>query len=152
MTRYQIHEGELFLPENASDQSISAFGLTLGEPAGTKPPEFSFVVSRQPMPSGMTAHAYTDQQIKSYPQMLNGFRLIDRTAAPVGGQAAALIELTWQSDHGLMHQRQAILACGTLDGRPAVALSLTGTTREGLQEKYRDTFFQMLYGFKMRAY
>lgn len=151
MNRYQIHEGELLLPENATDQSIAAFGLTLGQPAGANPPEFSFVVSRQPLPDRMTIHTYADQQLKNYPQMLNGFQLLDRTAAPVGGQAAALIELTWQSDHGLMHQRQAIIACGPLDGRSAVALSLTGTTREGLQEKYRDTFFQMLYGFKMRA-
>lgn len=151
MNRYQIHEGDLLLPENASDQSLAAFGLTLGQPPGTKAPEFSFVVSRQPLPDGMTVHTYTDKQIKNYPQVLNGFQLLDRTAVPVGGQAAALIELTWQSDHGLMHQRQAILACGPLDGRSAVALSLTGTTREGLQDKYRDTFFQMLYGFKMRV-
>lgn len=151
MNRYQIHEGDLLLPENASDQSLAAFGLTLGQPAGAKPPEFSFVVSRQPLPDGMTVHTYTDQQLKNYPQILSGFQLLDRTAAPVGGQAAALIELTWRSDSGLMHQRQAILACGPLDGRPAVALSLTGTTRQGLEEKYRDTFFQMLYGFKMRV-
>ena len=150
MTPYRIHEGDLLLPENASDQSLAAFGLTLGQPAGAHPPEFSFVVSRQPLPEGMTIHSYTDQQLKNFPQVLNGFQLIERTAAPVGGQVAALLALTWQSERGLMHQRQAILACGPLDGRPAAALSLTGTTREGLQDKYRDTFFQMLYGFKLR--
>ena len=151
MNRYYIHEGELMLPENASDQSITAFGLTLGQIASKQPPEFSFVVTRQTLPDGMTIHIYTDQQLKSFPQALNRFQLVDRTVAPVGGQAAALLEMTWQSEHGPMHQRQALLACGPLDGRPAVALSLTGTTRQGLEEKYRDMFFQMLYGFKMRV-
>lgn len=151
MTPYRIQEGDLLLPDGATDQSVAAFGLTLGQAPPSQPPEFSFVISRQPLPAGMTIHAYADQQLQAFPQILNGFQLVDRTAAPVGGQAAALIELTWQSEHGPMYQRQALLACGPLDGRPAVALALTGTTREGLQDKYRDTFFQMLYGFKLRA-
>ena len=151
MTPYRIQEGDLFLPDGATDLSVAAFGLTLGSAAPGQPPEFSFVISKQVLPDGMTIHAYTDQQLQNFPRVLNGFQLVDRTAAPVGGQAAALVELTWQSEHGPMYQRQAILLCGPLDGRPAVALSLTGTSREGLQDKYRDTFFQMLYGFKPRA-
>lgn len=151
MTPYRIQEGDLLLPDGASDQSVSAFGLTVGQAPPGQPPEFSFVISRQPLPAGMTIHAYTDQQLQNFPRILNGFQLVDRTAAPVGGRAAALLELTWQSERGPMYQRQAILACGPLDGRPAVALALTGTTREGLQDKYRDTFFQILYGFKLRA-
>lgn len=151
MTPYRIQEGDLLLPDGASDQSVSAFGITLGNAQPGQPPEFSFVVSRQPLPEGTTIHAYTDQQVQSFPQIFNGFRLVDRTAAPVGGQVATLVEMVWQSEHGPMYQRQAILACGPLDGRPAVALSLTGTTREGLQAKYRDTFFQMLYGLKLRG-
>ena len=151
MTPYRIQEGDLLLPEGATDLSVAAFGLTLGSAIPVQTPEFSFVISRQPLPEGMTIHAYTDQQLQNFPRVLNGFQLVDRTAAPVGGQAAALIELTWQSERGPMYQRQAILLCGPLEGRSAVALSLTGTSREGLQDKYRDTFFQMLYGFKLRA-
>lgn len=151
MIPYRIQEGDLLLPEGASDQSVAAFGLTLGQAPPGQPPEFSFIISRQPLPDGMSIHAYTDQQLKNFPQILTGYRLVDRTAAPVGGQVAALVELTWQSERGTMYQRQAILACGPLDGRPAVALALTGTTREGLQDKYRETFFQMLSGLKLRA-
>lgn len=151
MTPYRIQEGDLLLPEGTSDQSIAVFGLTLGQALPGQPPEFSFVISRQPLPTGMTIHTYTDQQMRNFPQILNGFQIIERTAVPMGSQVAALVELTWQSERGPMYQRQAILVCGPLEGRPAVALALTGTTREGLQDKYRDTFFQMLYGFKLRA-
>ncbi len=151
MTPYRIQEGDLLLPESATDQSVSAFGLTLGAAPPGQSPEFSFVISRQPLASGLTAHTYADQQVQNFPQILRGFQLIERSALPVSGQAAALLELTWQSDHGPMYQRQAIIACGPLDGRLAVVLALTGTTREGLQDKYRDLFFQMLYGFKLRV-
>ncbi len=152
---YRLHEGEIIIPDNAQDQSLTIFGLTEGQPASAvgpgQPPEFSFVVSRQPLPSGLNAHTYTDQQLKGLPQTLRGFTLIERSAAPLSGYVASLLEFTWQSEHGLMHQRQAIVACGPLDGQPAVALTLTGTTREPLKDKYRDTFVRLIYSLKLRG-
>ena len=43
-----------------------------------------------------------------------------------------------------MHQRQAIVACGPLEGQPAVALTLTGTTREDLKDK-GSVLFQTVF-------
>jgi hypothetical protein len=137
---YCLHEGEIIIPENTQDQSLTIFGLTEGQPASAvgpgQPPEFSFVISRQPLPNGLDAHTYTDQQLKGLPQILRGFALIERTAAPLSGRVASLLEFTWQSEHGLMYQRQAIVACGPIDDQPAAALTLTGTTREDLKDKY----------------
>lgn len=138
---YRLHEGEILVPLGAQDQSMNIFGLTDGQPASAlgqgQSPEFSFVISRQPLPEGMDAHTYTDQQLKGLPQALHGFTLVERSAAPVSGRVASLLEFTWQSEHGLMHQRQAIIACGPLDGQPATALTLTGTTREALRDDPR---------------
>ncbi len=149
---YRLHEGELLVPDDAQDQSLTIFGLTEGGsvPSPGQPPEFSFVVSRQPLPEGLNAHTYTDQQLQGLPQTLRGFTLVERSAAPLSGRVASLLEFTWQSEHGLMYQRQAIVACGPLDGRPAVALTLTGTTREPLKDKYRDTFVRLIYSLKLR--
>ena len=152
---YRLHEGEIIIPSNAQDQSLTIFGLTEGQSATAvgpnQPPEFSFVISRQPLPDGLNAHTYTDQQLKGLPQVLRGFTLIERSAAPLSGHVAPLLEFTWQSEHGRMHQRQAIVACGPLEGQPAVALTLTGTTREDLKDKYRDTFVRLIYSLKLRG-
>lgn len=146
---YRLHEGEIIVPDNAHDQSLNIFGVTEGQAASAlssgQPPEFSFVISRQPLPDGQTVHTYTDQQLKGLPQALRGFDLVERSAAPISGQVASMLEFTWQSDQGPMHQRLAILACGP------TAVTFTGTTRESLREKYRDTFNRLIYSFKVRV-
>ncbi len=152
---YRLNEGEIIIPDSAQDQSLNIFAMTTGQPPSAfgpgRPPEFSFVISRQPLGEGQNAHTYTDQQLKGLPQALRGFQLIERGAASLGGQVAATLEFTWQSDQGPMHQRQAIIACAPVDGGPAVALTLTGTTRDSLRDKYRDEFNRLIYSFKARV-
>lgn len=131
------------VPAQWEDKTITALAF----PAGSRSPEASFAITRDP--SGNrdgSLSAYVDRQIGDLSKTCKRFSLIDRRPATVDSMPAETIEFSWQSPDGIaVVQRQtvAILPTGS-------AITFTGTARREKFASFADVFQQMVGSFQFR--
>ncbi len=137
MNSYYINEGRFLIPGTWRDQSLTMFSSPADAPA-----EFSLVISRDRVPSGMTSDAYARQQMAQLPAGLPQFRLSRQDATQLDNAPAVEAEFTWQSDKGPMHQWQVYVV------HDWVALTITATAPEGVFAKHLADLQRLLSTFK----
>jgi len=143
MSVFFMNEGTLEVGDGWDDKSVTA--LTF--PSGSKAPEASFTVTRDPLSPGASASVgdYVDEQLSRLARSCQQFDLIRREDATISERPAELVEFTWKTPDGaVVRQVQAVLI---LEG---TALVLTGTAAKGRFADFSDVFQNMITSFRTR--
>lgn len=140
---FQMNEGALSVPPQWEDKTITALSF----PAGSRSPEASFAITRDPGGNGAgSLSGYVDRQVADLAKTCRKFSLIDRHACTVDNLPAEVIEFSWQSPDGMgVVQQQTVLLLSS-----GVALTFTGTARREKFSSYADMFQQMVGSFQVR--
>jgi hypothetical protein len=117
MSTYRINEATFELPDGWPDQTINIFPNSREDTA-----QCSLVMSRDQTQAGETLVDYVARQHKLLYEQLPQLHMLRRDDSTVDGLAAMEAEFTWQSETGLMRQRQVYLV------RDGKALTLTATS------------------------
>lgn len=154
---FRTQEAEFLLPSTPQDQTINMLGFFSPElaslPTEEKPPEFSLVINRDLVDSTETVEAFVDRQMQAMETSLPGFSLLSRFTLRIDGADGVQLLYTWQSENGLLFQRQACLQCPpevSLVPHTRLMLTITGTSAELYQARYETPFNQFLYSLKFR--
>jgi hypothetical protein len=139
MGTYQINEGAFELPDGWPDQTVNIFSTSREAPA-----EFSLVISRDEEQEGEGLRDYVARQHKALYEQLPRLRMLRRGDVVLDGRPALDVEFTWESDAGLMRQRQVYVA------HDGTILTLTATAREALYAKYEAALDDIAASFKFR--
>jgi hypothetical protein len=139
MGTYQINEGAFELPDGWPDQTVNIFTTSREAPA-----EFSLVISRDEELEGEELRDYVARQHKTLYEQLPRLRMLRRGEAVLDGQPAVDVEFTWESDAGVMRQRQLYVA------HDGAILTLTATAREAFYTKYETAVDDLTASFKFR--
>jgi len=141
MSVFFINEGTFEVGDDWDDKSVTA--LTF--PSGSKAPEASFTVTRDPLsPTASAAIGdYVDEQLSKLARSCQQFDLIRRDEATISERPAEVVEFTWKTPDGaIVRQVQAALI---LEGK---ALVLTGTAPKGRFPDFSDVFQKMIVSFR----
>lgn len=149
MKTYYTNEVRFVIPSRSVDRTVNAFVVPAGgsgDPIDPDAPgEFSLVVTRAPLPPGLSLPAYLDRQIASVAEMLPDFHLLSRQSATVDNQPAEQVDFSWRSEEAPMRQQQTHFLHGSL------VVSVTGTATDALFAKHRPVLEQALLTMKMNA-
>ena len=147
MKTYYTNEVRFLIPARCVDRTVNAFVIPKGGPGDPIDPddmgEFSLVVTRAPLPVGLSLPIYIDRQLEAVEDMLPEFRLLSRHPTTVDNAAAEQVDFTWRSDESLMRQQQTHFVHGPL------VVTVTGTAVEPLFSKHRAALDQMLITMKV---
>lgn len=148
MKSYYTNEVRFILPDRYVDRSITGFVIPGGGPNdpinGDAPGEFSLVLTREAISSGMSISDLVHRQIDSMERELSEFRLRERIATRIDDQPAERFEFTWRMEGQLMRQQQTYFLA---DG--GVAVTVTGTAQEPLFDKHRHVLEQAMSTMKI---
>ena len=130
---FRFNEGEINLPEGWEDKSV----IALSYPAGSKKPDASFAVTKDPAAVGSPSlAAYVDKQIVDMAKTCPRFELIRREPGTLDGLAVEQIEFTWRSPEGTsVKQQQWVVIVGS-----GVALTFTATVSQARYADYASVF------------
>ncbi len=144
MSLYHINEADIMLPAECSDQTMNIF--TLG---ATEEMRYSLVITRDTLTGDETLREFATEHLTKMEQTLPGFMFLARGQTRIDELAVETVEFRWQSEHGLMHQKQAYLFYHA-DLPSRTALTLTGTCREPVPDENKALFERLLLSFRFR--
>ena len=147
MQTYYTNEVRFLLPDGCLDSSVNAFVIPKGKPGGAVDPndpgEFSLVVTRTPLPAGMTLSDYLARQLEALDDVLPEFHLLSRRPSSVDNLPAEQVDFIWQSEKASMRQQQTHFLHGPL------VVTVTGTAEEPLFNKHHAALTDMLATMKI---
>lgn len=141
MKAYHIDEGEIEIPEDWTDQSINI--LSSPGSAGTG---FTITVARDNIPWGMDFTAYARRELDKLSENFNGFSENKSGTVTIDGKEAVLVDYTWTSPQGELHQLMAILPQSE-----SRSLIITATMPGGFTESQISNARGILESFKARS-
>lgn len=147
MQTYYTNEVRFILPDRAMDRSVNAFVIPKGNPGDFADPndtgEFSLVITRTPLPAGITLSVYLDRQVEAVGDLLPAFHLLSRRPVLVDNLPAEQVDFTWHSETAPMRQQQTHFLHGPL------VVTVTGTAEDALFGKHRAALAEMLATMKV---
>ncbi|WP_406640712.1 DUF1795 domain-containing protein [Pectobacterium brasiliense] len=103
---YQMNEGTLAIPAQWRDESLHVFVL----PDETT----NLVVNRTPTEPGQTPDGVYQKTLEQFSTHLNGYKEVQSWELTLSGAPAPVLEYTWQSPEGQMHQVVVMQVRGNL--------------------------------------
>ncbi len=132
-----MHEGYLTLGEGDwQDTSVNMFGANHLPVKGT-----NLVVTREPLPAGMTLADYLLNQKTILSRELRGFKILSENPDTVNELPAHFMEFTWNNQGKAMHQM--ILIINNTDK----VLNLTSTVPGKIDDESRSTLMAVMKSF-----
>src|SRR5215468_8582236 len=103
MSVFFINEGTFEVDDSWDDKSVTA--LTF--PSGSKTPDASFTITRDPLsPTASAAIGdYVDEQLSKLARSCQQFDLIRRDDTIVSEQPGQVVEFTWKTPDGPLYAR-----------------------------------------------
>ncbi len=143
MSKFHFNDGEIEAPENWDDRSV----LALSFPAGSKKPEASLAITRDPAAKNHPhLAAYVDHQMVDLVKTCPRFELIDRKTIEIDGSPAQQLDFKWRAPDGsTVQQRQAIVLVES-----GVALTLTATVEQKRFAEHADSFQNVIGSLRIR--
>ncbi|MBC8103615.1 MAG: DcrB-related protein [Cytophagales bacterium] len=136
---FRMTEAQFDLPDGWQDQSVQI--LAAGPPDTA--PEFSFVVSRQPIPAGKDLDAFVTGEMELLKGALSRFRLLRRVDTTLDGVPAVEAEFTWSREGQPVQQHQTYLFYRR------IALTLTASALLGNFPRYNGDLQRLLASFEL---
>lgn len=140
MPTYYLNEAVFTLPDKGFvDRTLHRLESPLpGEdPLGIE-------IRRLPMPAGKTLRQLVDEELQGQTGKVNGFALVDRVEAPLGGGPAILLRTRLRARDVVYHQLQAHAALG----ETWLALVVTGPAAE--RAACEETFERIVHSLEWR--
>ena len=138
---FQMQEGYLTLGDGDwHDSSVNMLGANHLPTKGT-----NLVVTREPLPTGMSLADYLLNQKSILSKELTGFKIQQDNPDIINGLPAHFIEFTWNNQGGAMYQMVSVIYIE--DG----VLNLTATLPGGPDEATREAMLVAMKSFKFGA-
>lgn len=125
---YRMNEASVNVPDGWHEQTLHIFSSEGPGRAG-----HSLVISAEPLPPGKSLDDYKAMALTRLPHELANFKLLRDSPAVIQGRIpAAVLELQWQSEGGVLHVFQSlfVVATGTSKQPMLKGYSLTMTVPE----------------------
>lgn len=120
MPAFRFNDGEIELPDDWDDRTVVA----LSTPAGSKKPEASLAITRDPAAKNHShLSAYVDHQLVDLAKTCPRFELVERKQIDIDGSPGQQLDFRWRAPDGsTVRQLQSVVL---LDS--GVALTVTAT-------------------------
>ena len=134
---FQMQEGYLTLGDGDwHDSSVNMLGANHLPTKGT-----NLVVTREPLPTGMSLADYLLNQKSILSKELTGFKIQQDNPDIINGLPAHFIEFTWNNQGNAMHQMMFII-----DNAGSV-MNLTSTVPGNIDDESRATLMTAMKSF-----
>ncbi len=143
MARHVQADLEFIVPDDWQDRCITAYSGPLEPGFGVAP---NIVVTRDALDRGETLAAYSDRQLVSMAQNLEGFELLGRREVLLGGLRGAEVHYRWDSEHGLLEQRQVFVA-----PRGSAVFSFVATAQQDDLPRVQEQFDALYASVRFRG-
>jgi len=134
---FQMQEGYLTLGDGDwHDSSVNMLGANHLPTKGT-----NLVVTREPLPTGMSLADYLLNQKSILSKELTGFKIQQDNPDIINGLPAHFIEFTWNNQGNAMHQMMFII------NNAGSVMNLTSTVPGNIDDESRATLMTAMKSF-----
>ena len=134
---FQMQEGYLTLGDGDwHDSSVNMLGANHLPTKGT-----NLVVTREPLPTGMSLADYLLNQKSILSKELTGFKIEQDNPDIINGLPAHFIEFTWNNQGNAMHQMMYII------NNAGSVMNLTSTVPGNIDDESRATLMTAMKSF-----
>lgn len=137
---YQLHEGQLAIPDKWKDETVNVFVA----PDDTG---LNLVVTRVDIPSGISAAEFYAQSMGQFADQLPEFNKIAQGELAIDKNIAPYIHYQWKSPEGQMHQLAALF----IPPAATQMLVFTFTANAAITEEQREYFLTIITGFRLNT-
>lgn len=144
MSRYQMNDASLELPEQFKDSTMHLFTV---ERNGAN--AFTFVISRADMEAADSVDTFAQRLVQQMRKTMPRFELKNLRAREIGGETAREVDYVWVSQGTTLHQRQTVvMARGDADTTRRV-ISFIGTCPNGFTPEWTEEYQKLVGSVKL---